>query len=215
MIVSKLALQTHLIEEMDRFYYWLPRGDGGPRLLHILMGYTTLELSESEEPVPPVHFAIDVAVSQFEEIAAWADSTYGLVTGKEDGRKRFRFESWRAHACYVRDPAGNLLELIAREEREHRQRFVGVTEVGLAVDDVAGTVASLGEIGMSPYGSTGQDFAAVGDPDGLFIVVSEGRLWYPDNVTPARKTPLKVEFWQSRNLYRLTGPPYRVAHAAQ
>jgi hypothetical protein len=38
-----------------------------------------------------------------------------------------------------------------------------------------------------------EDFAALGDDEGLFILVTENRLWYLTNLA-AKKHPLKIHF---------------------
>lgn len=57
---------------------------------------------------------------------------------------------------------------------------VSVSEVGIAVPDVLGAVETLRRAGLEPYANpAGEGFAAVGDVDGLAILVSPERRWFP------------------------------------
>jgi hypothetical protein len=49
------------------------------------------------------------------------------------------------------------------------------------------------ELGLAVYDGQGSDtFTAVGDDDGLFIVVKRGRIWYPDTGVPASINPTRI-----------------------
>lgn len=194
MTIRHVALLADDLSAMAAFYHWLPTlpAEGGGLCLEV--GRSVLEFRASPGAQGGVHFAIDVPVARFDEIADWAEKELGLI-GDSSGQSRFRFESWRADACYFLDPAGNIGEFIAREERSHPEspRFVSLSEIGLVVPDVTDTRLSLALLGIKPYGQPVDDFAAMGDPDGLFIVVNEGRGWYPNGM-PAHALPMLVEF---------------------
>ena len=94
---------------------------------------------------------------------------------------------------YFKDPDGNILELIARHglanATDHQfgeQDFLAVSEIGLAVDDVAKTVGELTRsLGVPIYDGAGSDaFSAIGDEYGLFIVDANGRIGIPIRVCP-------------------------------
>ena len=203
MKLRSVTLLADDVSVLADYYRWLPALPSDDGSLCLVVGRSVLEFRPSKGAEGGVHFAIDVPVSRFDEIADWAERELGLVSDAS-GKTRFRFESWRANACYFLDPAGNIGEFIAREERSHPEisRFVGLSEIGLVVDDVASTRFSLARLGIEPYGEPGEDFAAVGDPDGLFIVVKEGRGWYP-NGTSARSLPMLVEFEVNGEVARL------------
>lgn len=177
MIIEEVVLAALDLGALADFYRWLPVSRGSD--LRIEIGRSLLVFEEGDRG--PTHFAIDVTVGAFDEVAEWADASFGLVRSRS-GETRFRFESWRARACYFLDPAGNLGEFIAREERSHCARFVGLSEIALVVDDVGRTRQDLL---LPAYGEPGTDFAALGDPDGLFIVAKTGRPWYPDQSIPS------------------------------
>ena len=194
MKLRRVTLLADDFPALEEFYHWLPVLPSEEGELCLEVGRTVLEFRASPGATGGVHFAIDVPVSRFGEIAGWAEKELGLISDSS-GQTHFRFESWRANACYFLDPAGNIGEFIAREERSHPEssRFVSLSEIGLVVPDVTDARRSLARLGIEPYGQPDDDFAAMGDPDGLFIVVSEGRGWYPNGI-PARALPMLVEF---------------------
>jgi hypothetical protein len=63
--------------------------------------------------------------------------------------------------------------------------------------------------GSFPTGAAEIDFAAVGDIQGLFIVVRQGRIWFPNTSVPALPLPvdLLVELEVGQR-YRVTTPPF-------
>lgn len=205
MKLHHVTLLADDVAALAEFYSWLPAFPTQNGELCLEVGRSVLEFRPSTGVEGGVHFAIDVPVSHIDEIADWAEKELGLVSDSS-GKTRFRFESWRANACYFLDPAGNIGEFIAREERNFPDsvRFVSLSEIGLVVDDVATTRSSLARLGMEPYGEPGEDFAAIGDPDGLFIVVKEGRGWYPNGI-PARALPMLVEFEVAGRIGRIGG----------
>ena len=70
-----------------------------------------------------------------------------------------------------------------------------ISEVGVATSDVLATAALLNrEADVRPYiGEPGLSFAPVGDTDGLLILVSPGRPWFPTTDRGASPGPILVE----------------------
>ena len=137
---------------------------------------------------PFYHFAVTIPENRFEDAYEWLDDRVGLLPDVETGKTRFEFGAYlNATACYFRDPAGNIGELIARHsldngappsERFGPQHWLAVSEIGLVVDDVPGVASVL----VDPVGETdlggGGEFRMVGDEHGTFIVVDEDRPWF-------------------------------------
>ncbi|MBA3262337.1 MAG: hypothetical protein H0T69_07715 [Thermoleophilaceae bacterium] len=132
------------------------------------------------------HFAVNVPPKRFEEAVAWARQQAELI--QED----VPFPMWRARAAYYFDPAGNLVELIARERAPGEELLIEVSEVGLPVADV-GAAADFfeAELGLPHFSGDRENFSAVGDDRGLFILVPVGRAWlFTDR--PAGDAPVRV-----------------------
>jgi catechol-2,3-dioxygenase len=130
------------------------------------------------------HFAVNVG--SFEDAVAWARGQADLIADDVP------FEAWRARAAYYFDPAGNLVELIARERAPGAELLMEVSEIGLPVADVSAAVDFLEtELGLPHFSGDRKSFSAVGDDHGLFIVVPVGRDWlFTDR--PASDAPVRV-----------------------
>jgi catechol-2,3-dioxygenase len=161
-------------------------------------------------PGPAVcsHFAINVG--RFEEAVAWARARVEDLV-----RDDVPFPDWRARAAYFYDPAGNLVELIARERAPGEELLIGVSEIGLPVADVGAAVEFLEtELGLPHFSGNREDFSAVGDDHGLFILVPVGRPWlFTDR--PASDAPVRVtiEGSEARSL-RLPGSEHQIGVAS-
>jgi hypothetical protein len=135
------------------------------------------------------HYAINVAPHRFHEAVRWARERVELL------HDDVPFPDWRARSAYFYDPAGNIVELIARERAPGSELFLEVSEVGLPVTDVTGAVAFLErELGLPHFSGDRTSFSAVGDDRGLFIVVPVGRPWlFTDRPAPADPIEVTIE----------------------
>jgi catechol-2,3-dioxygenase len=137
-------------------------------------------------PGPAVcsHFAVNVG--DFGRAVEWARGQADLI--QDD----VPFEAWLARAAYYFDPAGNLVELIARERAPGDELLLEISEIGVPVADVGAAVEFLeAELGLPHFSGDRQNFSAVGDDRGLFIVVPVGRAWLFTDV-PASDAPVRV-----------------------
>ena len=171
------------------------------------VGYTRLafhqaEADENQAKYRAYHFAINIPENQFAEGKAWLAQRVPLIQDR-DNTSTFDFLSWNAHACYCYDPAGNILELIARHSLDcaaaqpfSARSLLGVSEIGLITDDVRGSANQLCQkFGLGVYDGAGSEaFAAVGDEHGLFIVVKRGREWFPDTGKLAASSRFTLAF---------------------
>ena len=95
---------------------------------------------------------------------------------------------------YFKDPAGNVLEFIARDQAGtasaseffRPENILRVSEIGIAADDVPALVSDIArETGLPVYGNASPNFTAVGDLGGLLIVVERDHIWLPNSGVPA------------------------------
>ena len=165
------------------------------------------------------HFAFNIPEDQFLEAKRWLSGRVTLIKDIK-GDDEFASTEWNAHSVYFFDPAGNILEFIARHDlAEHRdspfsaESILSISEIGIVAEDVPAVVEHLGsQIGISPYRGPGSEtFTAVGEMHGLFIVVKRGRIWFPDTGKGAVPAPVLVDVTtDTGRRYRLSGPPYEV-----
>lgn len=133
---------------------------------------------------PTYHVAVSVP-GDVDAAADWlADRTRLLAD--ETGATRIRYDFLAADAVYCRDPAGNVLELLARDGRDGPtdpfgpDALLDVGEVGLVVEDVPGVAATLADaLGVEPAPGADEGFCYLGGEAGAFVVVAPGRPWYP------------------------------------
>jgi catechol-2,3-dioxygenase len=77
--------------------------------------------------------------------------------------------------------------------------FLEISEVGLPVEDVAEAVAFFeAELGLPHFSGDRENFSAMGDDRGLFIVVPVGRHWLFTE-EPAPDVPLRVAVESDRS----------------
>lgn len=198
MNILELELQTnHSLNELAHFYTnLLSQSPVEQTEQHLMFQIGTSKLTfkflKSAQP-SRYHFAINIPKNQFEEAKEWLSKQVSLVKDK-DGEHVFHSESWNADIVYFYDPADNILELIARHtlnnERDvafSAQSLLNISEIGIAAKNVAEQVVDIQkQIDVEPYLWSGsEEFAPVGDEEGLFIVVKQGRIWFPDTAIPA------------------------------
>ncbi|WIJ46866.1 hypothetical protein [Curtobacterium citreum] len=145
------------------------------------------------------HLAFTIPTGTFDRAQEWLEQRTPLLS--VDDRSEFEGpESWNSCSMYFDGPDGQVLELIERRAlpATHVGSFTAhdlecVSEIGVAVPDVLAAVATLRAAGIRPYGNepTG-DFAAVGDIDGLLILVTPGRAWFPTTSRYVADTPVTV-----------------------
>lgn len=175
---------------LTRFYrdvLELPLLAAGAREVSFAAGSSRLTFAACPANQQPCyHFAFDLPEHQFTEAKAWVAARTPLIS--LDGNDTFDFSNWNAHAFYFFDPAGNIVEGIARHDLPNASTspFTGaqichISEIGLVTPAVAKTATALKRaLGIEAYRNTEyENFAAIGDAHGLFIVVAEGRAWYP------------------------------------
>lgn len=192
---------------------------GTPDQLRLQAGSTRLIFEQTEDSAHRYHFAFNIPENQFAEANAWAAARAPLLKDSS-GADKYDFQHWNAHALYFRDAAGNVVEFIARHSLPNSstqpfgsQSLLNVSEIGLGVEGVRAAADWLqSTLNLPVYdGAHSDTFTALGDEQGLFIVVSLGRIWYPETGVPATAAPVRVTL--ASNVERdesLPGAPYRI-----
>ena len=135
---------------------------------------------------PFYHFAFNIPENQFKESKEWCLQRVDLI--KLNGEDEFDFKMWNAHSVYFYDNAGNIIELIARHNLKNgsKKKFTGasllnISEVGLPVYDVKNFFDRVNKnFNIPDFSGDLKTFTAAGDDNGLFIIVNDGRKWFPD-----------------------------------
>ncbi|MEP7144147.1 MAG: hypothetical protein ABI707_14790 [Ferruginibacter sp.] len=158
-------------------------------------GLSVLTFHTSGNNKPVYHFALNIPNNKFEEAIAWVGSKLDLVEITPSNCVA-DFKSWNAKAFYFYDNNHNIVEMIARFDLDNqsRQSFDGssifsISEIGVVVEDPKQYASELSANYNLPFFSKQQpmdDFIVMGNDDGLFIIVTENRKWYPTNILSAR-----------------------------
>lgn len=191
MNIFEVRLQTANLEETKQFYHsrlCLPLMPSGDQELKLSAGISTLVFTKADHDRPFYHFAFNIPPNKFEEAFEWARTTVSLLP-VTSGNPVADFRSWNAKAFYFFDNNNNIVEFIARFDLpQHSDKafdgssVVSISEIGLVGD----SAKSYSEQLMKDYGlsyfsrqAPADDFVALGDDHGLFIVVNDQRNWYP------------------------------------
>jgi hypothetical protein len=146
------------------------------------------------------HFAFNIPENQFAEAVQWLRQRVTLLADS-NGIDEFYSADWDSHGIYFFDPGGNVVEMIARHSIPSASQtpfsgrnVLSISEIGIAAEDVeAHADAICARSGATVYhGPPTPTFTAVGDEEGLFIVVRRGRIWFPETGVAAEHLPLTV-----------------------
>jgi len=218
MEITGINLQTSSLDEQTRFYRDVleltteTNSDGN---IKIGIGRTTLVFEQVKGADPFYHFAINIPSNKIDEAKTWLSHRADLIWMDDYKSDIADFRNWNAKSVYFYDPAGNILELIARFDLENKidepfspAQFLCISEMGLVVKP--DRLDNLAEELLKDYDLTYffrqpplPQFKAIGDNNGLFIMVPEKRNWYP-TTKPCGIFPIKVQFENAGKKFELT-----------
>ena len=174
----------------------------------VKIGETRLAF-ESSPGEPFYHFALLVPGNRFDEALEWITERTKLLPDPESGEVVFDFDNWDALACYLHDPVGNIVELIAHRRIDESStegpftaaELLGFSELGLVGDKAELAAALQTELGLEHW--TGDldhkaRLAFVGEKARTFILSPEGRGWLPTG-RPAEAHPCDVGLSDTRS----------------
>lgn len=188
---ARLRLQCAQLNECEHFYrntLELPTARKSASNLEVTCGSTTIEFIQPPAPAdntqPYYHFAFNIPHNKLDAALQWTQARSEVVP-RSDGSLVYHFPRWDAHAFYFLDPAGNILEFIARHTLRNdapgeftSRDVLCASEIGVVTPDVSATAARLKRaLALDNYIFASEGFAPIGDEHGLFIVVSQGRRW--------------------------------------
>lgn len=203
MKLEHVQIQTNNIPETIAFYrdiLELPIIEKTSKSVTIKAGNSILKFVENPDFNSMYHFAFNIPENKLEEAIAWCNDKIDLVV-IEDKRVIANFETWNANAIYFYDNNGNLLEFIARHDLDNSQikefsykSILNISEIGIVDEDPIELGTQLIEdYGLSFFTKNfnSENFAAIGDDEGLLIIVKPYRNWYPTQ-TPSQSNKTKV-----------------------
>jgi catechol-2,3-dioxygenase len=217
MRITSLEIQSSHLAATRKFYLEVLGLTGAETTggkLSIQLPDATLTFCPATSPAPKYHIAFTVPYNQLTAALTWLRPGTEVMPINE---KKFiaDFKNWNAQAVYFFDNNGNILELIGRRDLNNASSkpfgadsILGVSEVGIVTNSVRDTCSAL----IQSYGldyfsrqKPSEHFAAVGDDEGLFIVVSKDRHWYPTEI-PSTVHPLKINFMVNETEHHFEWP---------
>ena len=218
MEITAITLQTSLLKDLANFYrdvLELPTEINGHGKITIRIGWTALVFEQAKNADPFYHFAINIPSNKIDEAKTWLSPRADLVWMDDYKNDIADFRNWNAKSVYFYDPAGNILELIARFDLDNKRdepfssaQFLGISEMGVVtklddLDNAANRLLKDYDLNYFVRQSPLPQFRAIGDNNGLFIMVPEKRNWYP-TTKPCEIFPMKVQFVNAGKKYELT-----------
>jgi catechol 2,3-dioxygenase-like lactoylglutathione lyase family enzyme len=203
MHIQKLSLHSADLPAQHHFYtevLGLPLHSRSAEAFSVRIGTSQLNFQQAPHHIP-YHVAFNIPQNQIEAAKAWGSARAPLIA--MDSQDIYFFENWNAHSIYFCDAEGNILECIAHHTLPNSSHapfgpaaLLSVCEIGLAVPDVISAARQM----VQDYqvevfrGQENNSFMSVGDPNGMLIVVKEGREWFPKTGIIAGHPPLTVWF---------------------
>jgi len=209
MQIKSVIIQASNQQELREFYQSLLElkfEEESETRLTIRIGSSLLVMEEAKKQEPFYHFAITIPANKIEEARVWLLNKKIELIWIEDYKSDIAdFKNWHAKSVYFFDPAGNIVELIARfdlknetDESFSSNQFLNISEIGLVfpqdeIDQQVGRI--IKETGLSYFLKQPpmQQFKVLGDDEGLFIIVTENRNWYPTSKSSGI-FPLEITF---------------------
>lgn len=201
MNIEKLSVFTPDPEALSDFYARRFRADifREGAAFCIPFGKSTLHLLPGDRPTC-YHFALNIPSDTLESAEEFLRSFTELLPDPDTGETAVDFTAWNAHALYFLDPAGNVVELIARHSLRDRagsafrpELIRGISEIGTPVASVQKAFDTLhGDAGLPRYSGNFSSFCAAGDEHGLIILTERDRTWFPTDI-PSRSEPWHLE----------------------
>lgn len=207
---SELRLLTNDLERLHAFYEEvldLPVEQEGEGLT-VTAGSTRIRFERTDSsPAPFYHIAFNIPENKLEAARLWQQQRSQLLL--HAGKEVIHFKQWNAHSIFFKDPAGNILEHIARHNLDNAtggafssSDILSASEIGVVVEDVLLSVEKIqANLGLPIFQGKSETFTPVGTEHGLLIVVQRARPWFPEEKDPADIFPLHVQMrgWEDRS----------------
>jgi catechol 2,3-dioxygenase-like lactoylglutathione lyase family enzyme len=221
MKIHELTLAAGNPEEQKKFYsenlgFKEIEASSATDGFSFMAGYTRINFVPGDKD-SRYHFAFNIRPDQLPDTIKWLeDHEIELLNNEQGTGKIVDFPAWRAKSVYFFDPAGNIVEFIARAAiapagnapKFSAQSICGISEIGIVCDEVPAMRQWIemthGINGFVRQENT-ENFSAMGDDEGLLLLVPEGRNWFMGNFE-AYHFPIAVKGVNGGKDFRLILP---------
>lgn len=209
MKIEYLKIFSQNIEEQKKFYrdvLELPVKETGTNSFRVHIGFSELEI-EKKKDATPYHLAFHIPPQREQVALEWLEPRTGIL--KNESEKIVDFPAWKAKSLYFYDADKNILEFISRrglyppKTGEFSEKdILGIAEVGLATNDVEEKFSFLNQnFGLEKYSGDYERFCAVGDDEGLFIIINKDQKdWIPTG-DKAYASPFEIKLSVEKALF--------------
>lgn len=206
MKLQHIEIQTNDIPKTIAFYnetlgFQILESDSTTASFQI--GSSILKFTEGKKFNSIYHLAFNIPNNKLDEAIQWCANKVDLIC-IEDQNAITRFEAWNANAVYFYDNNGNLLEFIARHDLDNSETkpfdtksILSISEIGIVHEsplELAQDLIDKQQLSFFSKNANSEVFAAIGDDDGLLIIVKPNRNWYPTQTpSESNKTLIRLE----------------------
>lgn len=203
MQIAELKIFTNKLASQKNFYcdvLGLKLESKDDESFSVFFGFSKLTFIENTTIGNPYyHFAVNIPENKLYEVIDWL-KVKNVQLIKYESSDIVDFPNWNAHSVYFYDAQGNIVEFIARHNLLNKSeipfepsQMLCISEAGMPVNNVGLFCKLLEEkLGENLWWGNYNTFAAMGDENGLFIVVTTNRSWFPTN-RPSNPFPLEVK----------------------
>lgn len=206
MKLAHIQIQTNNIQKTIIFYTTVlgfSIVENNSKSVSIQAGDSILEFVEDPQFNSIYHFAFNIPKNKLDEAIEWCKNKLDLIF-IEDQNVVTNFENWNANAVYFYDNNGNLLEFIARHDLNNSQNenfssksILNISEIGIVNENPLNLGEELvvkHDLKFFSKNDNSENFAAIGDDEGLLIMVKPNRNWYPTQTpSESNKTHVRIE----------------------
>jgi hypothetical protein len=218
MLLKEIQLQTNHLSALYNFYKEVLELNTvylNEKSIAVTAGKSKLSFEQTDTDINPFyHFAFNIPYNKFEEAFERIKQKVELLWLDDYKSYIADFINWHAKSFYFLDPAGNILELIARfdlndivDGKFSSAHIRNISEIGL-VFSVKSFDEDVNKL-LTQYPITYFDkqqpmphFRAVGNDEGLFVIVPENRVWFSTN-TISQIFPIRISFMENYKLHEV------------
>lgn len=214
MKLEHIQIQTPNIQKTTAFYQDILELSIIEKTINsvsIQAGNSILKFIEEPSFKSIYHFAFNIPENKLNEAIEWCRNKVDLIV-IEDQDVITNFENWNAHAVYFYDNNGNLLEFIARHDLHNSETetfssksILNISEIGIVNENPLELGKQLIEkhgLNFFSKNTNSEAFAAIGNDEGLLIMVRPNRNWYPTQ-TPSESNKTEIRLQKNGNSFDL------------
>ena len=164
-------------------------------------GGTFIRFTKTNDATPFYHFAFNIPENKILKAREWQlkrtalSATPSQLIDEKYPKDVRHFQHWNAHSVFFWDPSGNLVEYIARHELRNSAEgeftskdILCASEIAFIVNDADNIADEIkSSFNLNQYKGGDANFRAIGDENGLLLIIKKGRVW--ESHTDISKTP--------------------------